>query len=70
MAAMLKGYRPQQPEQALLSSVLQQKYQQALALHQKGIILPAQAIYEEILKVQPKQFDALYLLGICMYQAG
>jgi len=45
------------------------KFQQALALHQTGQLAQAQALYQDILKVQPKHFDALHLLGVAAYQA-
>ncbi len=38
--------------------------QQAVALHQNGQLAQAQAIYLDILKSQPKHFDALHLLGV------
>ena len=37
--------------------------QQGLALHNAGQLEQARAIYEEILKLNPKHFDALQLLG-------
>jgi hypothetical protein len=45
------------------------KLQQAIGLHQAGQLAEAQIIYEEILKMQPGHFDALYLLGIIAKQA-
>ncbi|MGO8755099.1 MAG: tetratricopeptide repeat protein [Gallionellaceae bacterium] len=39
-----------------------------LTLHQKGQLAQAHANYEEILKIQPKHFDALHLLGMIAYQ--
>jgi tetratricopeptide (TPR) repeat protein len=44
------------------------KLQQANALHQRGDLQGARLIYEEILKVQPKHFDALHLLGVIAAQ--
>jgi protein O-GlcNAc transferase len=46
------------------------KLQQALAFHQRGQLAPAQRIYEEILELQPRHFDALHLLGVLATQAG
>jgi tetratricopeptide (TPR) repeat protein len=40
------------------------KFQQALALHQHGDLARAQVIYQEILDIQPQNFDALHLLGV------
>ncbi|MGO9995452.1 MAG: tetratricopeptide repeat protein [Steroidobacteraceae bacterium] len=40
------------------------KIQQAIALHQQGDLGRAQRIYEDVLKIQPRNFDALHLLGV------
>ncbi len=40
------------------------RFQQAIALHQKGQLEHARAIYEEILQLEPGHFDALHLLGV------
>jgi tetratricopeptide (TPR) repeat protein len=45
------------------------KLQLANALHQRGQLESARLIYEEILKVQPKHFDALHLSGVIAAQA-
>src|SRR5271165_795062 len=37
-------------------------------LHQSGRFAQAQAIYEEILRKEPKHFDALHLLGVIAVQ--
>ncbi len=42
--------------------------QQGLALHQGGHLAQAQAVYEELLKSQPRNFDALHLLGVIYSQ--
>jgi protein O-GlcNAc transferase len=42
----------------------------ALALRRAGKLTEAAAIYSEILRQQPNQFDALHGLGILRYQAG
>ena len=44
------------------------KLRQANALHQRGQLAPARDIYEEILKIQRKNFDALHLLGVIAAQ--
>lgn len=46
----------------------QAQFQQALALHQKGQLAQAQAIYQDILKSHPGQFDVLHLLGVIASQ--
>jgi hypothetical protein len=43
--------------------------QQALALHRRGQLAQAEGLYAEILKLQPKHFDALHLLGVIALQA-
>jgi hypothetical protein len=47
----------------------QELLQQALALHRRGQLAQAEGIYAEILKIQPKHFDALHLLGVIALQA-
>ncbi len=43
-------------------------FNEGLALHQKGRLAQAKAIYEKLLKTQPKHFDALHLLGVIATQ--
>ncbi len=40
------------------------KLQYALVLHQQGQLDQAQKLYEEVLRNEPKNFDALHLLGV------
>ena len=42
---------------------------QAFALHQQGALAQAQELYQQVLQVQPENFDALHLLGVAAYQA-
>jgi len=42
--------------------------QQGFALHQQGRFKEAQAIYEQVLKIQANHFDALQLLGAIFSQ--
>ncbi len=44
------------------------QFQQATALHKSGQIPQAQALYEDILKKQPRHAEALYRLGVIAYQ--
>ena len=44
-------------------SLINQMFQQAIGLHQKGMLIEAQRIYEQILKLQPKNFNVLDLLA-------
>jgi tetratricopeptide (TPR) repeat protein len=49
---------------------VQAKFQEGLTLHQNAQLARAQAIYEQILKLQPRHFDALLLLGVIAIQTG
>jgi tetratricopeptide (TPR) repeat protein len=49
---------------------VQARLAHALALHQAGELQGAQAIYREILKVQPDHFDSLHLSGVIACQTG
>jgi tetratricopeptide (TPR) repeat protein len=51
-----------------LEAQVQIKFQQAITNHQNGQIAQAQALYENILTVQPRHFDALHLLGVIASQ--
>jgi predicted TPR repeat methyltransferase len=44
--------------------------QQAVALHQQGQLQAAQALYRQVLELNPRQFDALHLLGVLARQQG
>ena len=44
--------------------------QQAVALHQSGELARAQAIYDEVLRAQPLNFNALHLSGALARQQG
>lgn len=44
--------------------------QQALEQHQRGDYGAAMALYRRVLEAQPRQFDALHLLGVAQRQAG
>ncbi len=59
-------HRPTDPAQSQLSA----KLQQAVALHQRGQLSSAQRLYEEILSEQPRNFDALHLLGVIAAVTG
>jgi len=47
---------------------IQATLQQACALHQQGQLDQAARLYEAVLKAQPRNFDALHLLGVIAYQ--
>jgi tetratricopeptide (TPR) repeat protein len=44
------------------------KLERANAFHQRGQLLEARTVYEEILDLHPKNFDALHLLGVVAAQ--
>ena len=47
-----------------------QLFQFAFQNHQAGNLDAAQALYRQVLEVQPKHLDALHLLGVIAYQTG
>jgi|HubBroStandDraft_1064217.scaffolds.fasta_scaffold00823_7 tetratricopeptide (TPR) repeat protein len=51
---------PPHPSPAAIAA----KLQEAVTLHNQGRLQRAQRIYEEILTVEPRHFDALHLLGV------
>jgi len=51
-------------------SPLSVKLQNAVALHRQGRLAQARAIYEEILRIEPRHFDALHLSGVIAIQTG
>ena len=44
--------------------------QNAIALHQLGQLGQAEAIYRQLLEIDPKHADALHLLGVIAHQTG
>ncbi|MCA1396395.1 glycosyltransferase family 41 protein [Bradyrhizobium sp. BRP56] len=52
------------------STALQRAFAQAVALHQRGQLAAAEKIYEDMLRQQPDNFDALHLLGLISAQTG
>ena len=46
----------------------EQLLSQAVALHQNGQLTQAEALYEQVLALQPRNFDALQLSGVIAYQ--
>lgn len=43
---------------------------QAIAWHQAGRLAQAENLYSDVLRAQPRQFDALHLLGVIAIQKG
>jgi protein O-GlcNAc transferase len=58
------------PMRQQFPSPTEQKLQQAIAFHQRGMLPDAKRLYEDILKQRPKHFDALHLLGVLACQTG
>ena len=56
--------------QLVATTCLKSKFDEAIALHQRGDVDRAQIIYEEILIDKPDHFDALHLLGVIASQKG
>lgn len=53
-----------------LSAPDQEKFQQAINFHKQNQIAPAQEIYLDIIKRNPKHFNILHLIGVTFYQSG
>lgn len=51
------------------SAALHERLQRAVAHHRQGRIAHARALYEAVLEAQPRQFDALHMLGVIALQA-
>jgi tetratricopeptide (TPR) repeat protein len=51
-------------------STLAQTFDQAIAYHQRGHLREAEQLYQQVLRVDPQNVDALYLLGIIAQQVG
>jgi tetratricopeptide (TPR) repeat protein len=44
--------------------------QQAMALHQRGHLAQAQLLYSQVLREEPRNSDAMHLLGVTHFQLG
>ena len=42
----------------------------AIALHQQGRLGQAEAVYQQLLEIDPRNADALHLLGVIAHQTG
>src|SRR5215472_6594018 len=58
------------PSAAVIPSALMTLFGHALALHQAGRLTEAEPLYAEVLRVQPRHFDSLHLLGVVHHQRG
>src|SRR5215469_13298945 len=48
--------------------MVQEKFQQGLVFHRQGKLAEAERRYEEVLRLEPDNFGALYLLGLVAFQ--
>jgi hypothetical protein len=53
-----------------LKAQIQATFNEALAQHQRGQFKQAQALYEAILRAQPRHYQSLYSLGLLQAQSG
>ena len=60
--------RASAPVQQQSATALQSRFQQALALLQRGRLADAERIYQEILRQQPNHVDALHMQGLIALQ--
>lgn len=70
MSAKFRGAPQKQRSENQSSNMVQAMLRQALQLQQAGRLGEAQAIYQEILKLQPKHFDSLHLSGLVEILTG
>jgi predicted O-linked N-acetylglucosamine transferase (SPINDLY family) len=66
MSSIIENPKPPQQRQVSLAEALQI----AVAQHRQGAITAAEDLYQQILRVDPNQIDALHLLGIVRCQQG
>lgn len=64
MALKIKDRRKQKSTVSVSSPLVQAKLNEAIALHQQGKFEQAIALYSDILKIEPRHFDAIHLLGV------
>jgi tetratricopeptide (TPR) repeat protein len=65
MPATDSGHLP-----AAIRLPIPQAIERAAALQRRGLLADAEKIYGNILKLEPKHFDALHLLAVARYQQG
>ena len=66
MSSVIENPNPPQQRQVSLAEALQI----AVAQHRQGAITAAEDLYQQILRVDPNQTDALHLLGVIRCQQG
>ena len=68
MSSRYKNTARQRVTPNALAAQTEAKFQQALQLHQQGQLAQAKVLYEEVLKSQPRHFDALHLSGVIAFE--
>jgi tetratricopeptide (TPR) repeat protein len=58
------------PTQKKLEAQIRATFNEALAQHQRGQFKQAQALYEAILRAQPRHYQSLYYFGLLHAQSG
>jgi len=53
-----------------MGDTLIERFQQAIAFHERGQLAEAKEIYAQIIALDPEQPDALHLLGVALVQSG
>ena len=66
----LDGLRNEAPNQASQAKETLAMFQMGLDRHKSGDLRSAASVYEEVLRRDPKNAEALHLLGLVAYQAG
>lgn len=66
----MNSYLTKGPPDAASRSALAANLECAVALHQRGELAQARAIYQDILRAQPHHFDALHMLGVLAAMSG
>ncbi len=65
-----RGHTPNQGGGFGKSAQVQAKFSQAFLLHEKGQFERAETLYKSVIKIQPRHFDSLQLLGYLAFQTG
>jgi predicted O-linked N-acetylglucosamine transferase (SPINDLY family) len=64
MALKIKSRRTSKSAAVASSQQVQAKLSEAVGLHRQGKLEPAIALYSDILRIEPRHFDAIHLLGV------
>lgn len=64
MALKIKNRHKSKSTVSASGPLVQAKLNEAIALHQQGRFEQAIALYSDVLKIEPRHFDAIHLLGV------